>query len=216
MNAFQNADGSVLLSQRIYDIAPDTAVQAGAVVVLNAGKVEAAAAAQTGEILGIAAEGHSGNVDAINPKSNGKEILVHDGPNMLMSCKAPTMAATGGSATTFVCTDLAAFADNDFKGGFIRLVSKGEESTNTDALGTVREISASDGNSKTFTVNEGGKICAGDVYEIYPPIGFKKGNLSEDRTELVRTATAALALKVVINRREGCIGLMAASHALAN
>lgn len=216
MKPFQSVDGDVMLGMRIYDVAPDTVIEAGQVVVLNAGKVEAAAAAQTGAILGVAAESHSGENDAINPRANGKEILVFDSPNMIMQCKAPAMAATGGSTTTFVCTDLAAFADNDFKGGFLKLVEKGEESTNTDAIGTVREISASAGSSKTLTVNEGGKICAGDVYEIYPPIGFQKGNLNDDKTALALTATAALALKVVINRRDGGIGLMAASHALAN
>lgn len=216
MKPFQNVDGSVLKSTRIYDIAPDEQIEAGQVVVLTGGKVKPAAAGQTTAILGIAAERHGGNDDALNPRNNGKEISVYDSPGLLMQQPAPKYAATGGSATTYVCTDLAEFADDDFKGGYIRLVSKGEESTNTDGIGTVREITASAGSSKTLTVEEGGTICAGDVYEIYPPIGFQKGNLSADGTSLVLTATATLALKVVQNVRNGNICLMAALHALAN
>lgn len=216
MKPFQNTDGGVIQSVRTYDIASDTAVLEGQVVVLADGKVAPAAVNQGDAILGIAAESHSGQADAINPRSNGKEITVFDGPTMIMQCKAPAMAATGGSATTFVCTDMAAFADNDFKGGFIRLVSKDDESTNTDAIGQVREITASAGSSKTLTVEQGGTICAGDVYEIYPPKGFAKGNLSADKCALVLTATATLALKVVQNNREGYLGLMADKHFLAN
>ena len=59
-------------------------------------------------------------------------------------------------------------------------------------------------------------ICAGDVYEIYPPVGFQKGNLDANGQALVLSATCALALKVVQNHRDGHIGLMAASHSLAN
>lgn len=216
MRIFQNVDGGVTQSMRTYDILPDKVIQKGQVVVLQDGKVEPAAANVSGEVLGIAAESHFGQDDALNPRASGKEILVYDGPTMIMLCKAPAMAATGGSATTFVCTDMAAFADNDFKGGFIRLVSKGEESTNTDAIGQVREITASAGNSKTLTVEQGGTICAGDVYEIYPPLGFGKGNLNEEGTALVLTATAELSLKVALNSRDGDIGLIASKHFLAN
>ena len=216
MKPYQSVDGDVMLGVRIYDIDPDTVIIAGQVVVLKAGKVEAASEAQTGAILGVAAETHPGRNDAIDPRANGNEILVYDSPNMIMRCKAPTMAATGGSATTFVCTSMAAFADNDFKGGYIRLVEKGEESTNEDAIGQIREITASAGTSKTLTVESGGAICAGDVYEIYPPLGFAKGNLDKEKAGLSLAATAALVLKVVINRRNGFIGLMAASHALTN
>lgn len=216
MKPFQNADGGVIQSVRTYDIAPDTVVEEGQVVILSGGLVTKAAAGETGLILGVAAESHSGAADALNPRANGKEIMVFDSPTLIMRCKAPLLTATGGSATTFVCTDLAAFADNDFKGGFIRLVSKGEESTNTDAVGTVREISASAGSSKTFTINEGGTICAGDVYELYPPIGLQAGNLDTDRQGIVYSSTAELSLKVVQNSRDGYIGLMAQKHVLGN
>lgn len=216
MHVFQNLDGGVTQSVRTYDIASNTVIQKGQVVALSAGKVVAAVAAQTGAVLGIAAESHSGAADAINPRANGTEILVYDSPIAVYQCQAPQVAATGGSATTFVSTALAAFADDDFIGGFIRLVSKGDESTNTDAIGQVRAITDSAGSSKTLTVESGGTICAGDVYEIYPPIGFQKGNLDANGQALVLSATCALALKVVQNHRDGHIGLMAALHSLAN
>ena len=61
MHPVQNADGgSVLQTARNYPIDAATEVQAGAVVKLSAGKVVLAAAAETGGLLGIAAEIHSG------------------------------------------------------------------------------------------------------------------------------------------------------------
>ena len=216
MKAFQNVDGGVILSVREYDIAAATVITEGQIVKLSGGKVVVAAAAETGAILGVAAETHSGAEDAINPRANGTRILVYDNPHLVMQCKAPQVAATGGSTTTFVSTNLAAFANDDMNGGYIKLVSLGDESTNTDAIGTVREITDHVGADKTLTVAAGGKICAGDVYEIYPPIGFAKGNLDTNIQALVLGATAALPLKVVQNDRNGYIGLMASLHTLAN
>ena len=215
MRAYQNVDGCVNISVREYDIAATTAVQKGQVVCLAEGLVVPAVAAQTGRILGIAAESHSGVEDAMNARENGTVILVYDAPGLIVRCPAPQMAATGGSATTFISTALATFADDDFNGGYIKLVEKGEESTITDAIGKVRRITDFAANTKTMTVESGGTICAGDVYEIYPPLGFAKGNLDENITKLVLTATAALPLKVVQHdRAAGEIGMIAALHAL--
>lgn len=211
MKAFQNVDGGVIQSVRTYDIAPTTAILAGQVVKLTNGLVVAAAAGETGEILGIAAEHHSGSEDAINPRANGKEITVYDAPGMVMQCRAPKLTATGGTATTITAEGLANAA---LTGGFVRLVQKGDESENTEAVGTVRKITAAA--AGTLTVEEGGTPSAGDVYEVYPPIGFQGGNLSADGTALVLSATAEISLKVVQNAREGYIGLLATKHFLAN
>ena len=216
MKPFQNADGGVIMSVREYDIATSTAIKVGQVVKLSGGKVVSAIAAETGAILGIAAENHSGSADPLNPRSNGTKIMVYDSPHLVMQCPAPQVTATGGSATTFVSTSLAAFSDDDLNGGYIKLVAKGSSSTNTDEIGAVREITDHAGSTKTLTVPTGGTICSGDVYEIYPPLGFGKGNLDTNIQKLVLTATASLPLKVVQNKREGNIGLMASSHAFAN
>lgn len=215
MKAFQKVDGSVLLSCREYDIAPTTAITPGQVVSITEGRVIAAKAAQTAAILGIAAESHSGVVDALNPRSNGTKILVYDDPDLVSACKAPEHAATGGTATTVVIGGLAAFSADDFNGGWLKLVSKGEGSTNTDALGTMKRIedfAISDGTG-TFTVESGAAAAAGDVFAIYPPVGFSKGNLDATGHALVLTATAALAIKVIGNKG-GDIMLMAKKHIL--
>ena len=79
MHPVQNVDGgSVLQTARNYPIDAATVIDAGAVVKLSGGKVVLAAAAETGAILGIAAEFHSGTEDALNLRANGKEIVVTD------------------------------------------------------------------------------------------------------------------------------------------
>lgn len=215
MKAFQKVDGSVLLSCREYDIAPTTVVTPGQVVCITEGLVTAAEAAQTTAILGVAAEAHSGAVDALNPRSNGNKILVYDDPDLISACKAPEHEATGGTATTVTIGGLAAFSADDFNGGYLKLVSKAEGSGNTDALGTCKRIedfAISEGVG-TFTVESGATAAAGDVFAIYPPVGFAKGNLNAAGHALVLTATAALALKVV-GRKGDDIMLMAKKHVL--
>ena len=125
------------------------------------------------------------------------------------------MAATSGSATTFVSTDLATLADDDLNGGYIVLVEKGASSTNTDEIGSVRRITDFTATSKTITTASGGTICEGDKYMIFPPLMFAKGNFDAGIQALVLTATAALPVKVVqIDLVHGEIGLVAKSHAL--
>lgn len=215
MKAFQKVDGGVMLSCREYDIAPTTAITPGQVVCITEGLVTAAKAAQTTPILGIAGESHSGQVDALNPRANGNKILVYDDPDLISACKAPEGTATGGTATTVVIGGLAAFSADDFNGGYLKLISKAEGSTNTDAIGTCKRINdfaISDGTG-TFTVDRGATAAAGDVFAIYPPVGFAKGNLDTAGHALVLTATAALAIKVV-GRKGDDIMLMAKKHVL--
>lgn len=215
MKAFQKVDGGVLLSMRDYPIAEATVLAPGQVVQLSSGKVVSGIAAQTAAILGIAAEGHGGGNAALCPGEDQSKVRVYDDPDLVFACKAPIHTATGGTATTVQLSGLAAFAANDFAGGYLMLVEKAEGSTNTDALGTLKPIAASavsDGTG-TFTVASGAVAAAGDKYAIFPPVGFAKGNLDAAAQSLVLSATAALALKVVGRKGED-IMLMAKKHAL--
>ncbi len=220
MKPFQKADGQVLISAREYDIAYNTAVKAGQVVALSEGLVTVAAANITTQILGIAAENHSGVADALDPRANGTKILVYDDPMLIFQCPVPIAAATGGSATTMTASTLAAFSNDDFNGGYIMLVEKAEGSTNTDVVGKVDRITdyayTSSGTVSTFTKASGGTPYAGDKYAIFPPIGFKKGNLdSTTRDKLVLTATASLPIKVVgMDIERGLVNMMALLHTL--
>ena len=82
MRPVQNAGGHVGLTCRAYPVGTSTALSAGEVVKLSAGLVVAAAANETGPILGIAAENHPGSADALNVRANGAEILVYDNPDL--------------------------------------------------------------------------------------------------------------------------------------
>lgn len=177
MRAYQNVDGGFTFGVHEYDIAKTTAIKAGQVVKLAEGLVVAATAAETGAILGVAKENHSGAEDAINPRSNGAKILVYDDPGMIMRCKAPVMAATSGSATTFVSTDLATLADDDLNGGYIVLVEKSASSTNTDELGSVRRITGLYGDEQDAHDRERRHHLRGRQIHDLPAADVRKGQL---------------------------------------
>lgn len=212
--------GSQVHQAREYDIATTTAIEAGQVVKLTAGLVVAAVAAETGAILGIAAENHSGASSDFNPRSNGAKILVYDCPTAVFSCPAPVITVTTGTTTTLADSGIAAaFADDDFNGGYVKLVGKASGSTNPDPIGKVRRITDYAKTDTTFTLDEtlSAAITAGDTYELYPPIGFAKGNLDTDIVKLIVTATAALPIKVIgKNENQSELLVMAALHELGN
>lgn len=217
-----NANGSVILSQRTYPIARDTVVKAGQVVKLAGGFVVPAAAAETGAILGVAAETHSGKEDALNQGAHGEKILVYDGPGLVFECAAPVIEATGGTASTIVSNaqgGMAAFAADDFNGGYLVLQEKGAGSANTDPVGTVKTVTdfADAAGTETFTVKAAGTPGAGDKFILYPPIGFSKGNLDAERSAYTVTGAAALPVKVVgYDMERGMLRLMAKKHHLGN
>ena len=221
MKFYQKLDGAAHVSAREYDVAANTAIVEGQLVKLVEGRVTAAAAGETGAVLGIAAESHSGVADAIDPRADGTKIMVIDDPAVILQCGAPQVTAAGGSATALEVTALKVFAADDFNGGYVKLVSKASDSTNTDELGTVRRITdfALDNATPTqgiLTLESGGAPCAGDVYALFPPIGFAKGNLNGTGTGLVLTAAADLPLRVVgADTGFGKINLMVKKHVFA-
>lgn len=214
MKVYQNIDGGVIRSHRPYDIDPATRIGNGQVVDLENGLVVAHAAGGTGAILGVAAEYHGGTPDALDPRSNGPEILVWDGPGQVFSCPAPKLTALDGGSATTVTAKLAG-AEGAYVGGHLKLAAKAEDSGNTDAIGTVRRITAfatADGTG-TFTLEEGGVPGAGDEYVLFLPVGFRGGNLDETGEKLVLTNTADLPLRVVGRIEETDeITVMAAKH----
>ena len=198
MKVHQNINGGVIHSHREYDIDPATKIHEGQVVDLKNGVVVAHAVGGTGAILGVAAEYHSGVADALNPRANGTKISVWDGPGQVFRCPAPKVTALAGGTATTVKATLAGAA-SVYVGGCLKLVAKAADSTNTDAIGTVRRITAfaTDSGTGTFTLSEGGIPTAGDEYVLFPPIGFTGGNLDAEGQKLVVTATATMPLRVV-------------------
>ena len=220
MKYFQKLDGGVHISAREYDIAVGTAITEGQLVKLSEGKVISAVAAETGALLGVAAESHSGVADALDPRANGTKIMVYDDPSAVYQCAAPQVtAAAGGSSTTLVVTAGQYFANDDFNGGYVKLISKAANSTNTDEIGTVRAISdfaVTANTSGTFTIASGGTPAAGDVYAVIPPVGFAKGNLNTAKDGIVLSASASLPLRVIGGDvTEGKINVMVKKHIFA-
>lgn len=223
MRPSYDVGGAQNTAKKDYDIASSTVIYEGQVVALSAGKVVLAAVGQTSAILGVAAENHTGVADPFfasnGHASNGTRISVYDGPTQIFEAVAPQVTATSGTTATLVATGIATFADSDFVGGYMKLISKAVASTNTDSLGTVYPITGFTATSKTFTTTQtaGGAITSGDVFAIFPPIGFQKGNLDSNISKYDLTATAALALKTAdfdVNRN--VVYMQAALHQNSN
>jgi len=208
MKPIQNAGGHVGCTARAYPIAYNTAIKAGAVVKLSAGLVVLAGASEAGAILGIAAENHPGTADALNLRADGTEILVYDNPELVFECKAPTFAASGGSATTVTAaTSAVATTTGDIFNGGILVSPTGKARMVTDF--------ANASTTNTFTVPSGETAAASDVYTLYPPIGCTGAfALDTDRISLI-LSTANLGLKVVgYDMDRGMVKLMAVLHSL--
>jgi hypothetical protein len=199
MKVINDKSGSQVESIQEYDIATATAITEGQVVMISENKVVSAAADSTTAILGIAKEAHTGSADALNPRSNGLKMLVSDSPTAIFECPAPQIAATSGSTTTFVATTIVGTYGTDaFKGGYLKLISKVALSTNTDAIGTIYQITASHTSNGTITfATITGAVTAGDVMAVFPPNGFQLGNLDATFQKLVLTGSAAIPIKVI-------------------
>lgn len=210
MRAFQNAGGHVGLTAREYPVAADTAIAAGAVVKLSGGKVVLAAENESGAILGIAAESHPGREDAMNPRADGRAILVYDNPELIFECPAPAFAASGGTATTVTAAAaaVACTTADAFNGGVL-----------LDEKGGVRSIAdfASASGTATFTVPSGAVAAAGERYRLFPPMGAVSVMALDGvtRSRLVLNGAGCSKIKVVGHDYErAMLRLMAVEHAL--
>lgn len=210
---------AAIIPEGEYDVAASAVLRRGQVVVLTNGEVTAADAAQSGAILGVCLENHTGEASLLDPRADGTRVRVADGPATIYACPAPIVTATGGSTTTVVDTALAAFADDAFNTGKLKLVSRAASSTNGGAPGTVYGIADYAGSSKTFTLDQtlSGAVTAGDRYEVYPPVGASLGALDADGEKLtLNTAASDFVLKVVGHDvARGRIYLMAKLHVYA-
>ena len=219
MRPIQNAGGEECICARSYPVASATAIAAGQVVQLSAGKVVPAIAAQTGAILGIAGEDHPGTADMLNPRANGDEILVCDNPGLIFECPVPTVRAESGSAATLVPAagevDANA-ADGAYGGAVLVLRSKAVGSANTDRPGTRRAVTDYAKSGTVFTLETGGTPAAGGVYEIYPALGSAVCALNAEATALVVSAGGATAVRCIgHDYGRHTIRCIAAAHTLA-
>ena len=200
MNVVYDVNGSQVAAIKEYDIATGTAITIGQVVKLTAGKVVPVVVGETSPLLGVSTENHPGTPDTLNPRGIGTRIKILDGPQSILECPAPQATATSGSTSTVVVTGLGGvFIDGDFIGGKMKLVTKGATSTITDPVNTVYPITGSTATTGTFITTQTitGGVTAGDVFAIFPPVGFNKGNFDATLQKVILTATAAIPLRVV-------------------
>lgn len=209
MHQVMDVSGAVLQSEREYDIAADTNIMVGALVKLDKGLVVKAAEAETGALIGITAEGHTGVEDALNPRNNGTKIIVRDAPGAIFACPAPVVEAISGSnATTVKFTATTGAGANAFDGGYIK-----------DKTGAVRRITTGteSAGTVTLTVESGDTVAVGDKVVLYPPVGCTKLAVGSDATTMLATKAGATSVQVV-GRYEATdeILVMAVKHTLAN
>ena len=198
MRVVFDQSGSQVMSAGEYDIATTTVANPDQMVKLSSNKVIPVVAGETALILGVPAEPHGGSADAFNPRANGTKIKVFDSAQAVYEAPALVLTATSGSTTTFVDSTVSGFADSDFVGGFMKLITKGASSTITDPVGSVYPITGSTTATGTFTTTTTitGGVTAGDKFAIFPPRGLQKGNFNATFTNLVYTAVATLPIKV--------------------
>lgn len=209
MHQVMDVSGAVLQSEREYDIASNTNVTVGALVKLEKGLVVPVVSAETGAVLGITAEAHTGTEDALNPRNNGTKIIVRDAPGAVLSCPAPVVYAISGSgATTVKFTATSGAGANAFDGGYIQ-----------DKTGAIRRITtgSESAGTVTLTIESGDTVAVGDKIVVYPPVGCDKLAVGDDGTTMVITKSGATSIKVV-GRDEVTdeIWFMAVKHALGN
>ena len=129
-----------------------------------------------GKYIGVAAEDHSGKEDILNPRANGNKIRVDITKDAVYSVPMMKLTAVAnGSPITFVCP--GGYVTGNHLVFSLMLISKGEGSTNTDAVGTIRKIDnvTSSGSNYVYEIETGGTTCEGDVYAVVPYVGFIGG-----------------------------------------
>lgn len=182
MEYIMNSAGAVSPCIREYEIETEEDLFKGTVVTLKDGKVKKAE--NTDTVLGVLAESYKVKKEELNPRSGSGRVRVIVSPGMIVAIANKVFEVSEkGTATQVKVSGLELPAEADaLKGGYVKLISKNETSTNSDHTGLAREIIASSGN--TLTVKEGGIPCVGDIYAVIPPCGFDALELCENGYEL--------------------------------
>ena len=152
-----------------FDIDSATAVYAGEVDGIKNNVVKKATECE--KMLGVCAETHTGTHDELNERADGTKIRVIIAPDSVYSVKAPHYEAKSGTTTTLAVSSTG--LSSGLTSGFAVLVSKAQNSTNTDIPGTKRRITgcAVSGSTATVTLASGGAPVSGDVYMLMPDVG---------------------------------------------
>ncbi len=196
MEYLLNASGYTQPCIREYEISASSDLKKGTVMCISDGA--AAKATASGKILGVLDEDYNVSKDILNPRSGSGLAKINITPDGIFSFPVQTFTiATAGTATTLTLESSSAIPTSSavLKGGYIKLISKGANSTNTDSVGCIRKITAQA--SYVLTVDNGGSACAGDVYAVFPPANFAYITLTSDALAFKFAASAGTAAKVV-------------------
>lgn len=192
--------GTQLRSMAEYPIDPAERVMAGQVVCLRQGRVVPAGRRESGCILGIAGEDHTGRRDVLDPRAAGTHILVYDSPMAVCECPAPETVARGGDTGCILLDEgfFGDFADGAFAGGYAVLTACGEESEIASPVGSVFRITDSCGAGKSLAVTGMlGVPSKGDRFAILPPVLFYGGVLDETGSALDLSENCDLSLRII-------------------
>lgn len=178
MDYYMNSTGSASLCIKEFEVQTDCDLKKGTVLVISDGKATVATGSAT-EILGVLAEDYKVECDEFNHRNGSGYVRVIVSPGAIYREDAIEVTLTeAGTATSITVAGLTMpSAQNAFKGGCVKLVSKTAASTNSDEVGSIRAITASNG--AALTLKNGGKACIGDVYAILPPASFSYLALEE-------------------------------------
>lgn len=207
MNFMFNITGANTPLIKEYDIASDTEVYAGELVSIENSLVIKAEDGK--DVLGVCAEDHTGKADLLNARADGTKIRVNITDGAVYSAKAPEYTAKAGCTATTLVTASNGLSVS-VKSGFAVLVSKADGSTNTDAVGTKRRISAVavTGETAEVTLTDGGVPCEGDTYMIIPDIGDILYSDTENSGVCFFNSAAAASFKCVCtDEKTGFVGV---------
>ena len=169
MNFMFNLAGNNIPLIKEFDIDEDTCVAYGEAVGLLDDKI--VRVDEAGIILGVAAEEHTGIHDELNARSDGARIRVIISPDAVYGINNKEYVAVSGTETS-VTVPSDGLSVN-VTSGKVMLVKKGENSVNTEKIGTKRRITACtvSGDVATLTIEAGSVSSEGDVYVIIPETG---------------------------------------------
>lgn len=187
----------------------------------STGYIEAITNASTAAnpIAGVTAASHNAVNSTLSPWEVATEIRMYSSPGAVFAAPCPTVTAAAGSTNAVInaAGTLGAFADNAFIGGWAQL--KTLDATNgtcTDPIGTKKFITDSANSTTLINAAFTNAAAVGDVFYIYPPVGFLI-EVATGTTPSLAACTSNAPLKVVgwdFDTHE--IHLMAAQHPFGN
>ena len=190
-------------------------IEKGDVLFLDIGKK--ATKSNSGNVLGVSAETHSGKEDILNERSNKDKIRVDITAGGVYSV-APLLltAVQDGSTGSFFCSDEN--VDYSVEGFKLVLVEKAEGSENTDNIGDVRNVSfgSPEEGKINMSISAGGKTCKGDVYAMYPAVGTEGYYNENGGNFIITNGTGICIVAVGANIEKGYVEVKLSHTAFEN